>query len=150
MLPERVRNTLSLGREVAARVDVGDPGWSAWLFVRPVIERDATWDAVRRHWTGSRESSRHFEPPQQFVVRYTRLSLAHLEAVERDDLDLAMEADPPEDWVVLAPELDSVERVLSRFLPDLESMRHPANVGYPEPPPRFARQRTLDDVLGAA
>jgi hypothetical protein len=61
-----------------------------------------------------------------------------------------MRADRPEDWIVIAPETDIVEKVLLRFLDDLEALRLPVDVDYPEPPPEFARERTLEDVLGAA
>jgi hypothetical protein len=83
------------------------------------------------------------------MVRYTRLSETQLEAEKRNDLDLAMRADPPEDWAVLAPSVDSLELVLRRFLPDLDTIRLPADVDYPEPPLVFARKRSLDEVLGA-
>jgi hypothetical protein len=73
-----------------------------------------------------------------------------LRGTRHGDLDVAMQADPPEDWVVVDPEIDAVEQVLLRFLDDLEAIRLPAAVDYPEPPPAFARQRTLEDVLAAA
>jgi hypothetical protein len=73
-----------------------------------------------------------------------------LEAERRGDLDVAMQADRPDDWVVIAPEIDAVEQVLLRFVDDLEAIRLPAAVDYPEPPPAFARERTLEEVLGAA
>ena len=150
MLPERVQRTLNLGHPVAAKLASGEPGWTAWLFVRPVIRREATWDALRKGWSLDGEAAQRFEPPAQFVVRYTRLSDAHLEAEERDDLDVAMRTNPPEDWVVLAQDLETVERILSHFLDDLEGVRLPAAVDYPEPPPEFARERSAADVLGAA
>jgi hypothetical protein len=149
-IPTRVVNALNLGRAMAARVDTGDPGWTAWLFIRGVIARDQTWDALRETWALSGTAARVYEPPRAFVIRYTRLSEAHLEAERRDDLDLAMRANPPEDWVVIAPDLESTERVLRRFCPDLERIRFPAEVDYPEPPPRFAELRRLEDVLGPA
>jgi len=61
-----------------------------------------------------------------------------------------MRADHPKDWVVIAPEIDVVEEILLRFLDNLEDIRLPIDVDYPEPPPEFARERTLEDVLGAA
>jgi len=60
-----------------------------------------------------------------------------------------MRADPPEDWVVIASEIGDLERVLRRFIDDLETVQLPAAVAYPEPSPAFARQRTLEDLLGA-
>jgi hypothetical protein len=150
LLPARVLNTLNLGRSMAARLETGEPGWTAWMLVRPVVSRDSTWDTLRRNWTLTREANGPFEPPDRFVVRYTRLSAAHLEAERHDDLDQAMRADRPEDWVVIAFGIDAVEQLLLRFLDDLEAIQLPAAVDYPEPPPAFARARTLEDVLGAA
>src|SRR6476469_513067 len=92
VLPARVLNTLNLGREMAVRLETGEPGWTTWMLVRPVVSRDSTWDALRRNWTLTREASRSFEPPNCFVVRYTRLSEAHLEAERHGDLDIAMQA----------------------------------------------------------
>jgi hypothetical protein len=146
MIPTRVVNTLNLGRAVAAKVDTGEPGWTAWLFIRGIAESARTWDAISKAWTLDRTATQPFEPPSAFVVRYTRLSDAHLALP--DALDLTMRTDPPEDWIVVAPDLDAVERISSRFLDDLDTLRPPANVDYPEPPPQFARERTLDEVLG--
>lgn len=146
-IPPRVLSTLNLGRAMAAKVDTAQAGWIAWLFVRGTLARERTWDAIRKTWTLTGTAPQAFEPPRTFVIRYTRLSDAHLEADRRDDLDLAMREDPPEDWVVITSDLDAVERVLRRFLPDLERIRLPVDVDYPEPPPQFARERSIEDVL---
>jgi hypothetical protein len=131
---------------MAAKIDTGEPGWTAWLFVRGIADRARTWDAIREAWTLDRTARQAFEPPSTFVVRYTRLSDAHLALP--DDLDLTMRADPPEDWIVIAPDLDAVARISGRFLDDLDALRLPADVDYSEPPVQFARERTLDEVLG--
>jgi hypothetical protein len=73
-----------------------------------------------------------------------------LAAELRGDLDLAMREAPPEDWFVIVGDIAGLERVLQRFLQNLEILRLPSNVDYPEPPPEFARERTLEDVFGAA
>jgi hypothetical protein len=49
---------------------------------------------------------------------------------------------------VIAANLDGVERVLRRFLDDLEALGLPADVEYLEPPLQLARERSLDEVLG--
>jgi hypothetical protein len=116
LLPTRVENALKLGRPLATKVDATEPGSIAWVHVRPVILRELTWDALRESWTRSGEASPRFESPTAFVVRYTLLSHEHLKAEQRDDLDLAMRDDPPEDWAVIAPDLDSLEKVLGRFV----------------------------------
>jgi hypothetical protein len=140
----------NLGRAMAAKLNTGVPGWTAWVFVRPVVASKLMWDTLREAWTLQREASRHFEIPSGFVVRYTRLSESHLAAELRDDLDLAMRVAPPEDWFVIVVDIDQMERLLQRFLQDLDILRLPSNVDYPEAPPEFARERTLEDVLGAA
>jgi len=148
LLPTRVLNALNLGRAMAARVETGEAGWTAWMLVQPVVSSESTWDALRQRWTFHRMATAQFQPPQRFLVRYTRLNEVHLEAERRGRLDLAMRADRPEDWVVVASDVDEVERLVRRFIDDLEAIQLPAAVDYPEPPPAFARQRTLEDLLG--
>lgn len=122
----------------------------AWLYVRPIVDPSRTWDSVSDTWSLQRQSSRPFRPPTAFVVRYVALSRAHIEADERGALDLALRAYPAEDWEVVAPDLESLERVLALHVSDFEALRTPVEVDYPEPPPEFTKARSLDDVLGAA
>jgi hypothetical protein len=140
---------LNLGREVAARVPEDQPGWTAWLLVRPIMNRHETWDSVRARWTASRSAAHAHQPPTAFMLRYTRLSDVHLEAEARGDLDIAMREHPVDDWVVIAPDLDVADRVIAALLPDPDALHLPSAVEYPEPPRAFARERDVRDVLGA-
>jgi hypothetical protein len=51
MIPTRVVNTLNLGRAMAARIDTGQPGFTAWIFVCGTVDRARTWDSIREAWT---------------------------------------------------------------------------------------------------
>jgi hypothetical protein len=101
-------------------------------------------------WVRERQVSQPFRAPTAFVVRYVALSRAHIKADEGGALDLALRAHPAEDWEVVAPDLASLEQVLALYLSDFEALRIPVEVDYPEPPPEFAKARSLNDVLGAA
>lgn len=150
LLPSRVLSTLELGRPVAARLRSTPKDGGAWLHVRPIVDPSRTWDSLRDCWALQRQTSQPFRAPTAFVVRYLALSRVHIEADERGDLDLALRAHPAEDWQVVVPDLASLEKVLALHLRDFETVRLPADVDYPEPPPEFAKARSLDDVLGAA
>jgi hypothetical protein len=67
----------------------------------------------------------------------------------RGDLDVAMTAEPTEDWEVFVPDVDRLERVLALHLGQPEALRIQVEVDYPEPPAGLARSRTLEDVLGS-
>jgi hypothetical protein len=148
MLPVRVLNTLMLGRPLAARIMDREPGSHAWIFVSSTIPDHQSWDEIRAAWTRTRLASPEYDPPRQFYIRYTSLNDIHLFAEEQGDLDLAMRTSPPtEDWVVVTSELAEVESVLASLLSDLENLRHPASVDYPEPPIDSATRKTVAEVI---
>lgn len=117
------------------------------MYVRPIVDRSRTWDSVSDTWALQRETSQPFRAPTAFVVRYVALSRVHIAADEAGDLDLALRAHPAEDWEVVAPDLASLEQVLALHLNNFETLRIPDEVDYPEPPPEFAKARSLEDVL---
>ena len=135
---------------MAAKVAEVSGDRSVWVHIRPIVDPAQTWDSLREQWAVERSSRVPFRRPTAFVFRYVSLSQTHLEAEDRGDLDLALREEPADDWEVFVPDEEMLGRVLSVYLRDFDALRIPADVGYPDPPPEFAKAKSLREVLGAA
>ena len=133
-LPERVRQALRLGRPLAAEGPARQSAWRAWVQIRPVLD-GPSFDETREGWTRRQEGRPHTSAPVRYVLRRVELSPWHLQPEWADDLDVAMaERQAPDETRVVDSEA-GVAAALAEWGVDPGTLRPPAAVEYPDPPP---------------
>lgn len=135
-LPLKVANRLRLGGAVAAELPSGDDGTRGWVYAEPVVWTGGdvaglleSWKRMQGSGGGPDSGSRTYH------VRCIRLTEWHLEP-ERNLRDALRERPVPDERLEVRGEVE-LEAALLRWLPDLNELRTPGEVGYPHPPYRY-------------
>src|SRR5205085_234262 len=94
-IPPEMLSLLRQGEALAARAPALREGWSAWVWVRPLMRGGRTFRDAVRDWTLSRAASAPYdEEIERFEVRYVELSDWHLDDRWLMDLDVAIRERP--------------------------------------------------------
>jgi hypothetical protein len=106
-----------------------------------------TYHEQLEEWTRTREAlGRYDDEIASFTVRYTELSDWHLQPKWEWDLDISMSDRPVEDWFVAIPDKSTLVKFLALRLSDLNELRTPAEVDYPDPPTNDTRWIALSEI----
>lgn len=135
-LPLKVANRLRVGGALAAELPATDDGARSWVYVEPVLWTGGDLTGMLEGWRRMQGAGRPGEAaPQQYHVRYVRLTPWHLEPEQ--DLAAALRERPVPDERAEARSEAELVQVLSRWLADLNVLRPPGEAGYPHPPYRY-------------
>ncbi len=131
VIPQKVLNRLHLGRPVAAMVAATRPNFRAWVYIKPILNKEG------QRWTSSGSGERYLSsnqasPIEGYIVRHLEIPERYVDFIYESDNYMQDPSTLDERTIVFTE--DELANVLTHWLEDFTQLRIPVDVLCPDFP----------------